>query len=239
MHKYLFFLLLAFLPFVQQSCSNRCQPEGTILPAAAFSEKMKACPDGVLLDVRTPEEFAKGHLPNALNINWTSADFAKDITTLDKSKPVFIYCLSGARSADAAEKMRADGFQTVVELQGGIMKWRTAALPETKDDPNRTAGMSQAAFDNLVKTDKLVLIDFYADWCAPCKKMAPYLEEIKNEMADQVNVVRINADDNQFIVQQLRLDALPVLLIYKNGVPVWKNVGFIEKSAVVAQLEAQ
>jgi thioredoxin len=82
------------------------------------------------------------------------------------------------------------------------------------------------------------LVDFYADWCAPCKKMAPYLEEIKTDMADRVSVVRINADDNQRMVKQLGIDALPVLLIYKNGVSVWRNEGFIEKADVVAKLGA-
>jgi rhodanese-related sulfurtransferase len=155
---------------------------------------MKSCSEAVLLDVRTAEEFEKGHLSKALNIDWNGDDFVAKIAPLDKSKPIFIYCLSGARSAAAAAKMRSDGFKTVVELQGGILKWRASNLPETKGDPVKTAGMSQPDFEALLKTEKLVLIDFYADWCAPCKKMAPYLEEIKAEMAEKVSVVRINAD---------------------------------------------
>jgi thioredoxin 1 len=236
MLKYLFFLALGFAPLIQ-SCSNaQCQPGGTIFAAAAFSEKLQACPDAVLLDVRTPEEFEKGHLVNALNINWNSQDFGSLTAKLDKSKPVFVYCLSGGRSTAAAEKMRADGFKTVVELEGGIMKWRTAKLPETKGDPLKTTGMSPSDFEALLKTDKLVLVDFYADWCVPCKKMEPYLNEIKQEMADKVSVLRINADDNQNILQHLGIEALPVLLIYKNGRQVWRNEGFIEKAGVVAQL---
>lgn len=230
--------LISGLVFLLQSCSSPCDPGETVLSAAAFSEKQNACPDAVVLDVRTPEEFSKGHLPNALNFDWNGNDFGQKVAALDKSKPVFVYCLSGARSASAAKKMRADGFKTVVELQGGIMKWRAANLPETKGDPAKTAGMSQQEYDALFKTDKLVLVDFYADWCAPCKKMAPYLEEIKNTMADKVQVVRINADNNQDMVKRLGIDALPELLIYKNGNPVWRNSGFIEKADVVAKLQA-
>lgn len=233
MKKYTFFLLLGLVPLAQ-FCQS--QPAVKILAAADFSKKLNATPDAVVLDVRTPEEFVKGHLPNALNIDWNSAGFDADIATLDKSKPVFVYCLSGARSTAAAQKMRADGFKTVIELQGGIMKWRAARLPETANDPSKTAGIDKAALDALLKTDKLVLVDFYADWCAPCKKMAPYLEELKTDMADSVIVVRINADDNQRLVKQLGIDALPVLLIYKNGVSVWRNEGFIEKADVVAKL---
>ena len=238
MKKHTFFLLLGIIPWMY-SCSNLSgQPVNGALEATAFSEKMKSIPDAVLLDVRTPEEFSKGHLPDALNIDWNANGFDTEVATLDKSKPVFIYCLSGARSAAAAKKLRSGGFASVIELQGGIMKWRAANLPEAKGDAKKTAGMSQAEFDALLQTDKLVLIDFYADWCAPCKKMAPYLQEIKTDMADRVNVVRINADDNQYIVKQLGIDALPVLLIYKNGAAVWKNSGFIEKQDVVAKLEA-
>lgn len=234
MKKHTLFLLLAFVPLLE-FCSN-AQPEGTLLPATAFSEKLQSSPDAVLLDVRTPEEFGKGHLPNALNIDWNGNDFAAKTAQLDKSKPVFVYCLSGARSAAAANKLRADGFATVIGLEGGILKWRAANLPETKGDPAKTAGMSQSDYEALLQSDKLVLVDFYADWCGPCKKMAPYLEQIKTEMADRVMVVRINADDNQNIMKSLGIDALPVLLIYKNKVPVWRNAGFIEKADVVAKL---
>ena len=155
MKKYTFFLLLGLVPLAQ-FCQS--QPEAKILAAADFSKKLNATPDAVVLDVRTPEEFVKGHLPNALNIDWNSASFDADIATLDKSKPVFVYCLSGPRSTAAAQKMRADGFKTVIELQGGMMKWRAARLPETASDPSKTAGMDQAAFDALLKTDKLVLV---------------------------------------------------------------------------------
>lgn len=239
MIRYSILLLLSIVPLIH-SCSNGpCGSSETQVPASVFAEKIKSCPDAVLIDVRTPEEFAKGHLPDARNINWNGNDFKTQVNQLDKQKPVLIYCLSGARSAAAAERMRSDGFKTVIELQGGIMKWRGANLPETKGDPAKTAGMTQAAFEALLQTDKLVLIDFYADWCAPCKKMAPYLEEIKQEMADKVQVIRINSDDNQFIVKQLGIDALPVLLIYKNGKQVWRNSGFVEKATVVSKLKEQ
>jgi thioredoxin len=79
-------------------------------------------------------------------------------------------------------------------------------------------------------------VDFYADWCAPCKKMKPYLDEISTEMADKVVVLRINADDNKQLCKDLKIDALPVLHVYKNAVKTWTNVGFIEKADVVKQL---
>lgn len=238
MKKYAFFLLLGLVPLVQ-SCSNaQCVVSDKVLAAADFSEKMATCPDAVILDVRTPEEFASGHLENAVNIDWNNAGFSKKTSDLDRSKPVFIYCLSGGRSTSAAAKMRADGFNSVVEMQGGILKWRAAKLPETKVAAAKPGGMTKADFDALLNTDKLVLVDFYAEWCAPCKKMAPYLEEINTEMAEKVTLLRIDADKNPLIAQSLAIDALPTLLIYKNGQPVWRNLGFIEKAEVVAKLGA-
>jgi thioredoxin len=96
--------------------------------------------------------------------------------------------------------------------------------------------MTKAQFDAMLVTDKVVLVDFYADWCGPCKKMKPYLEEIKSEMADQVLLIRINADDNQALCKEMKIDALPVLLVYKKQVLTWKNLGFIEKEEVVKEL---
>jgi thioredoxin len=117
------------------------------------------------------------------------------------------------------------------------MKWRGANLPETTDNAVVSNGMSKQQFDALLISDKLVLIDFYADWCAPCNKMKPYLEEISNDMADKVVVIRINADDNKALCKELKIDALPVLQLYKNKTLSWTNTGFIEKAEVVKQLQ--
>jgi thioredoxin len=133
--------------------------------------------------------------------------------------------------------MQSNGFQQVYELNGGMMKWRAANLPETTEVAAASTGISKQQFDNLLVTDKIVLIDFYADWCAPCKKMKPYLDEISNEMADKVVVVRINADDSRALCKELKIEAIPVLQIYKNKTLVWANTGFIEKEEVVKQLK--
>lgn len=220
------------------SCSNgRTQNTKTSLSATEFSEKIKELPLAPIIDVRTPDEFSKGHLVNALNYDWNGSKFEKQIAPLDKSKPVFVYCLSGGRSSSAANKMRIDGFTQVYEMEGGIMKWRGANLPETTANTHATNGMTKKQFEALLNSDKLVLIDFYADWCAPCKKMKPYLEEISKDMVDKVVVIRINADDNQALCKELKIDALPVLQLFKNKSITWTNTGFIEKAEVIKQLQ--
>lgn len=208
------------------------------LNAKEFAAKSKSLPSAPIVDVRTPEEFSKGHLINALNYDWNGNDFDTQISTLDKSKPVFVYCLSGGRSSSVANKMRADGFKEVYELAGGIMDWRGENLPEITDNKVNSAGMNLQQFGVLLKTDKIVLVDFYADWCAPCKKMKPYLEEISKEMSEKVTVIRINADDNQQLCKDLKVNALPVLQIYKTNEIKWNFEGFIGKEEVVKQLNS-
>jgi thioredoxin len=231
-------LSIALVAILFNSCSSG-QTNGikTNLSATEFADKIKELPTATLIDVRTPDEFSKGHLANANNYDWNGTEFDNQIAPLDKSEPVFVYCLSGGRSSSAANKMRSDGFTQVYEMDGGIMKWRGANLPETTDNAVVSNGMSKQQFDILLISDKLVLIDFYADWCAPCNKMKPYLEEISNDMADKVVVIRINADDNKALCKELKIDALPVLQLYKNKTLSWTNTGFIEKAEVVKQLQ--
>ncbi len=209
------------------------------LPANEFSEKIKSLPSAPIVDVRTPDEFSKGHLPNAINIDWYGNDYDEQIKKLDKSKPVFVYCLSGGRSSSAVYQMLSIGFEEVYELKGGMMKWRAANLPETTNNTNTSEGMTRQQFDELISSDKLVLIDFYADWCEPCKKMKPYLEEISKDMADKMVLVRINADDNKSICKELKIDALPVLQIYKSKTLSWSNAGLLEKEEIVKQINNQ
>lgn len=215
------------------SCSGNPQNANYNLDATGFAEKINELPAAPVVDVRTPEEFGNGHLRNAQNIDWNGSNFEGSINALNKENPVFVYCLSGGRSHSAAEKMRSLGFKTVYELDGGIMKWRAANLPEENAN---SAGMTAAEFEQLLNTDKKVLIDFYATWCGPCKKMAPYFEAMKTEMADSLVIVRIDADANQAIVKSLKVDALPTLLLYKNKQSVWRNTGYIEKEELIKNI---
>jgi thioredoxin 1 len=188
--------------------------------------------------VRTPKEYDLGHLQGAKNFDWNETSFETQILTLDKTKPIFVYCLSGGRSSSAADKLLSEGFKQVFDLEGGIMKWRGQNLPEVKSDlEGKSIGMTRAHFDSLVTSDKLVLVDFYADWCGPCRKMKPYLEEIAKEMESKVIVVRINADENQALCKDLKIDALPVLMLYKNKMLTWSNVGYLSKEEIEAQIK--
>jgi len=83
----------------------------------------------MLLDVRTPSEFASGHISGATNIDFESGTFASDILKLDKSKTYAVYCRSGNRSAQATAIMAKDGFKSIFNLDGGINNWQSAGNP--------------------------------------------------------------------------------------------------------------
>lgn len=219
------------------SCSeSQTQSGDTELSAMDFANKIKATPVAMILDVRTPEEYNKGHLQNAVNFDWNGNDFKEKTATLGKSQTLFVYCLSGGRSSDAIKQLRLDGFENIYELKGGIMKWRAANLPLTNNSASQGKGMSMAEYEALGKSDKMVLIDFYADWCGPCKRMKPYLDEFKQELSNKLLVIRINADDNQDLCKALNIDALPVLKLYKNKELAWTNKGFISKEDVLKKM---
>lgn len=208
------------------------------LSVAEFNTKLKSMSDAVLVDVRTVSEFQGGHLANALNYPINAPDFEKKMAAIDKKKPVFVYCLSGGRSNTAAQKLKGMGFTRVYDMEGGIMKWRASGLPETTAATKSKKSMTLAEYTQLTTKKSLVLIDFYAEWCAPCKKMKPFLEEIDKEMAATVDVVRIDADAEKDLCKKLKVDALPVLVLYKNGKEVWKHKAFISKEDLVAKIKS-
>ncbi len=93
------------------------------LDNATFAQKLKATPDALLIDVRTPQEFQAGHLDGAVNYDYHNDKFNEQIMSLDKMKPTFIYCQSGGRSGKTLTRMKTMGFQKVYELKTGYGGW--------------------------------------------------------------------------------------------------------------------
>lgn len=198
-----------------------------------FENKIKTTQNAQLVDVRTPDEFVTGHLKDAKNIDFWAKDFDKQIMTLDKSKPTFVYCLAGTRSIKARDFMKINGFKEVYYMDGGIMKWRLNDKPLVEQAlPIASKGMNEVEFKNAVKKDKLVLVDFFAVWCPPCKSMNPVIEQISDELKDRVEVLKINFDENKYLAKYLKIENFPTFIIYKNGEQVWRGEGAMEKSAL-------
>lgn len=207
--------------------------ESFTLSPDEFDTKLKATSSFQLVDVRTPEEFKEKHLKYALNIDYKGTEFNELITHLDKSKPVFVYCLSGARSAAAANIMREKGFKEVYEMDGGITKWLNRDKPVERAAKKSSTGLSLQEFNKLVDNNKLVLVDFKAKWCAPCKKMEPILEKIGKESAEKVKVVSVDVDANEAIAKHFKVAALPTLMLFKNSKQLSAHEGFLDEAGLL------
>ena len=93
-------------------------------------------------------------------------------------------------------------------------------------------------FTELVNDSKLVIVDFWATWCGPCRMISPILDELEEEMADQITVVKVNVDDADQIAAQYRIMSIPTLLFIKNGQIVDKTVGAMPKPALADKIKA-
>lgn len=225
---------LLFLSLLIVSCQAQNKENYENITAQVFAEKLKVTPNAQLIDVRSPEEYASQHIDNAKNININGSDFVAQVEKLDKTKPVFVYCMVGGRSKKASNQLAEMGFTKVYDLQGGIMKWNAAGLDKPSD---KIIGMCSQEYGDLLKASPKVLINFYATWCEPCVKMAPFIKKMQAEMKDQVNIVRLNADENKTLIKELKIDELPGLFYYENAELKWKQLGFMSEEELKKRLQ--
>ncbi len=225
MMKNLIFLLLASFIF---ACESGNGQNVNKLEVNEFEKKLVNSSNAQILDVRTPEEFKANHLKNALNADYNGDDFENMIESLDKQKPIFVYCLSGGRSSSAAKILLAKGFVEVYDMKGGMAAWKANNKPY--ESLIKKQGMSIEDFNKQIATDKLVLVDFNAKWCAPCQKMLPMVTALAETHQDKLTLLKIDFDANEDLVKALKVNEIPLLLIYKKGEIIWQKTGLTEKS---------
>jgi thioredoxin 1 len=97
---------------------------------------------------------------------------------------------------------------------------------------------TNTSFDELLVDEKLVIVDFWATWCGPCRMLSPLLDEVEEEMADKITVVKVNVDDADEVAMRYRIMSIPTLLFFKNGQLVDKSVGAMPKSTLVDKINA-
>jgi len=90
-----------------------------------------------------------------------------------------------------------------------------------------------ASFSDLIKGDTPVLVDFFAEWCGPCKMMPPILQEVKQALKKQVHIIKIDVDKNQAAAARYRVSGVPTLIIFKGGQVVWRQSGVIPSNQLI------
>ncbi|TAD82630.1 MAG: thioredoxin [Bacteroidetes bacterium] len=92
-------------------------------------------------------------------------------------------------------------------------------------------------FDEMIQTDKPVLVDFFAEWCGPCKMMAPILKEVKTAIGDAATIIKVDVDKNPQASEKYQIQGVPTLIIFKQGKPVWRQSGVVQKAGLIQAIQ--
>lgn len=103
----------------------------------------------------------------------------------------------------------------------------------------KTVELNDANFDETLKSDKPVLVDFWAEWCGPCKMIGPLVEELAGDFEGKAVIAKLNVDENPLVTARFGVRSIPTLLVFKNGQIVDKQVGAVPKSVLSQKIEAQ
>lgn len=215
------------------------QPFIENVDAKKFNELVEVG-DGVILDVRTPEEVNQGHLINSSNIDFYDKDFVRKINLISKDKTIYVYCQSGGRSAEAAVILQENGFSKIYNLSGGIKAWEQEGFPlnkTAKETDEHIQQMSLKEFEKLLKTEKPVLIEFHTVWCSPCRKMAPIIDKLEIEYKEEALILRIDVDKSKDVGKAYEIVGVPVFILFLNGEEKWRHTGVISEEELIKQLK--
>lgn len=114
-----------------------------------------------------------------------------------------------------------------------------AVNDKTEAPATSNAVISTASYNSMVKASPLVLVDFAAVWCGPCKILAPRIEALEKEMPGTFTVVRVDVDRDRALADSMNIQAMPTLMLYKNGEMVWRSTGLMSKEDLAAVIKSK
>ena len=92
-------------------------------------------------------------------------------------------------------------------------------------------------FSEIINQDKPVLVDFFAEWCGPCKMMSPILKEVKDNLREAISIIKIDVDKHQELATKYQVRGVPTLLLFKNGKQIWRQSGVVQKNELLSILK--
>lgn len=89
-------------------------------------------------------------------------------------------------------------------------------------------------FNTIINSETPVLIDFFADWCGPCKMLAPILKQVKDDLGEDIKIIKIDVDENQMLAAKYQVRGVPTMLLFKSGKQVWRQSGVLQKDQIIS-----
>jgi rhodanese-related sulfurtransferase len=224
------------IPFLVLIFSCQSQENMAKLKAVDFEKSISTSKETIqLFDVRTLEEYNAGHIKNCIlgDINDNTA-YQKAISVLDKNKVVYVYCLAGGRSNNAANDLVKRGFKKVIELEGGMNAWRKANLPEEKS--GTTQQLSIQTFESKLIKEGAQLICIQSKYCGPCIKMKPIIASIETENPT-LSILKVDGGIDQDVMKRLNVNEIPTFIVFKNGKETTRIVGLTSKESLVKVIQ--
>ncbi|MBT8303357.1 MAG: thioredoxin [Bacteroidia bacterium] len=97
----------------------------------------------------------------------------------------------------------------------------------------------KSKFSSIINSEVPVLVDFHADWCGPCKMLAPILKQVKEEMGDDIKIIKIDVDKNQPLASKYQVRGVPTMLLFKDGKQLWRQSGVIQKNDIIQIIKSK